>query len=155
MMLNEDYKDILRELSAEGARFLLLGAYAMAVHGYLRATVDLDLWVEPSSRNASAVLRALQRFGAPAHDLKEEDLLRDDTVFQIGVAPRRIDIITGATGLQFGEAHERALRTEIEGIQVRVLSLEDLIQNKRAVGRARDLADVEALESLKKSCRDA
>ncbi|MCC6695625.1 MAG: hypothetical protein IT365_08340 [Candidatus Hydrogenedentes bacterium] len=154
-MLNEDYKDILRELSAEGAKFLLLGAYAMAVHGYLRATMDLDLWVDPSPRNAVPVFRALRRFGAPLGDLTEEDLSQSDTVFQIGVAPRRIDIMTGASGLQFEEAHERSLRTEIEGIEVHVLSLGDLIQNKKAVGRTRDLADVEALELLRKSRKDA
>jgi len=135
-MLNEDYKDILLALSVEKVSFLLVGAYALAVHGYPRATMDMDIWIMPSPQNADAVLRALQRFGAPLHKLTKEDLQNDDTVFQIGVAPRRIDLITSASGLQF---------------EVRIPAINDLIKNKRASGRTKDLADAEALESLRNS----
>lgn len=151
MILNEDYKDILLALSAEKVKFLLVGAYALAVHGYPRATLDMDLWIMPSPQNADAVLRALYRFGAPLHDLTKEDLQKTDTVFQIGVAPRRIDIITSASGLQFEDVYQRALLIRIEGIEVRVPAIDDLIKNKRASGRTKDLADAEALESLKNS----
>ena len=147
-MLNEDYSDMLRALSAEGVRYLLVGAYALAAHGYPRATMDIDIWIMPSPENADAVLRAIGRFGAPLHELSRDDLVTEGTVFQIGVAPRRIDIITSASGLQFEEAFERSLAVEIEGIEVRIPSVEDLIANKRASGRTKDLADVEALESL-------
>jgi hypothetical protein len=150
-MLNEDYKDMLRALSGEEVKYLLVGAYAMAAHGYPRATMDMDIWVMPSPENAEAVLRALGRFGAALHDLKKEDLQEDGTVFQIGVAPRRIDIITTASGLAFEDTYLRSLSLHIEGIEVRVPSLEDLIRNKRASGRTKDLADAEALESLKDS----
>jgi hypothetical protein len=150
-MLNDDYKDMLRALSDERARFLLVGAYALAAHGYLRATADIDIWVMPSPGNAEAVLRALKRFGAPLHDLTKDDLEKDDTVFQIGVPPRRIDIITGATGLRFEDAYAHSTETEIDGIPVRIPSLEDLILNKKASGRTKDLADAEALESLRDS----
>jgi len=150
-MLNEDYKDMLHALSDEKVRFLLVGAYALAAHGYPRATMDMDIWVMPSPDNAEAVLRALRRFGAPLHDLTPEDLQRDGTVFQIGVAPRRIDILTAASGLRFAETYHRSLSVDIEGIEVRVPSIDDLIRNKRASGRTRDLADAEALESLKNS----
>jgi hypothetical protein len=105
----------------------------------------------PSAANARAVLRALERFGAPLHDLAQADLEKTDTVFQIGVAPRRIDIFTGASGLRFQEAYPRSLALEIEGVQVRVLSLDDLIRNKRAMGRPKDLIDAEALEGLRPS----
>jgi hypothetical protein len=101
--------------------------------------------------NADAVLRALIRFGAPLHNLTKEDLQKDGTVFQIGVAPRRIDIITSASGLQFDETYGRSLSVNIEGIEVHIPSVDDLIRNKRASGRTRDLADAEALESLKAS----
>jgi hypothetical protein len=148
-MLNDDYRDMLRALSAEGAEYLLVGAYAMAAHGYLRATMDIDLWVKPSTANADAVLRALSRFGAPLHDLTAQDLQQDDTVYQIGVAPRRIDIITGATGLDFAAAQSRATTVVVDDLEIRILSLEDLIANKRATGRTRDLADAEALEALR------
>ena len=87
-MLNEDYKDMLHALSEEKVRFLLVGAYALAAHGYPRATMDIDIWVMPSPQNADAVLRALHRFGAPLHNLSKEDLQMDGTIFQIGVAPR-------------------------------------------------------------------
>ena len=112
--------------------------------------MDIDIWIMPSSQNAEAAMRALQRFGAPMHDLTQEDLQKDGIVFQIGVAPRRIDIMTTASGLRFEDAFERSLSTNIEGIEVHVPSLDDLIRNKKASGRTRDLADAEALESLKK-----
>ncbi len=150
-MLNEDYKDMLHALSDEKVRFLLIGAYALAAHGYPRATMDIDIWVMPSPHNAEAVLRALRRFGAPLHNLTKEDLQKDGTIFQIGVAPRRIDILTAASGLQFEEAYGSSLSVNIEGIEVHIPSINDLIRNKKASGRTKDLADVEALESQKNS----
>ena len=150
-MLNEDYKDILLALSEEKVRFLLVGAYALAAHGYPRSTMDIDIWIMPSPQNADAVLRALHRFGAPLENLTKEDLQKDDTIFQIGVAPRRIDIITAASGLEFEESYARSLSVDIEGIEVHIPSIEDLIRNKKASGRTKDLADAEALESLKNS----
>jgi hypothetical protein len=147
-MLNEDYRDMLLALSDEKVKFLLVGAYALAAHGYPRATMDIDIWVMPSPQNADAVLRALRRFGAPLHNLTKEDLQKDDTIFQIGVPPRRIDIITAASGLQFEETYGRSLSVSIEGIEVHIPSIDDLIRNKRTLGRTKDLADAEALESL-------
>ncbi len=147
-MLNEDYKDMLQALVDERVRFLLVGAYALAAHGYPRATMDIDIWVMPTPDNADAVLRAIRRFGAPVHNLTRADLEKDGTVFQIGVAPRRIDILTAASGLQFDRAFAGSLAIEIEGIQVHIPSAADLIRNKRASGRTKDLADAEALERL-------
>lgn len=150
-MLNEDYKEMLQCLAEEDVKFLLVDAYALAAHGYPRATMDIDVWVRPSPENAAAVLRAVQKFGAPLHGLTLVDLQKDDTVFQIGVAPRRIDILTGASGLRFDEAFQHSSPIEIEGVQLRIPSIDDLIRNKRASGRTKDLADVEALEALKAS----
>ena len=148
-MLNEDYRDMLQALSDEKVRFILVGAYALAAHGYPRATMDIDIWVMPSPENADAVLRALHRFGAPLHNLSKEDLQTDGTIFQIGVAPRRIDIITSASGLKFEPTYRDSIPITIEGIEVRIPSLDDLILNKKACGRTKDLADAEALESIK------
>ena len=150
-MLNEDYKDILHALSDEKVRFILVGAYALAAHGYPRATMDIDIWVMQSPQNAEAVLRALRRFGAPLNNLTKEDLQIDGTIFQIGVAPRRIDIITAASGLRFDETFQNSISVNIEGIEVHIPSIDDLIRNKRVSGRTKDLADAEALESLKNS----
>lgn len=153
-MLNEDYRDMLQCLSDEGVKFLLVGAYALAAHGYPRATMDIDLWVMPTAENGEAVIRALRKFGAPLHGLTLSDLQKKSTVFQIGVPPRRIDIITGASGLQFEEAFARSVSVDIEGLKLRILSIEDTIRNKRSSGRTKDLADVEVLERLReKSAR--
>ncbi|MCP4452626.1 MAG: hypothetical protein GY809_14285 [Planctomycetes bacterium] len=145
---------MLQALADEKAEFLLIGAYALAAHGYPRATMDIDIWVMPSPKNATSVLRALARFGAPLQNLNQQDLETDGTVFQIGVAPRRIDILTTASGLQFEETFKNSIAVDIDGIQVHVPSKDDLIRNKKATGRTRDLADVEALESLQDSDLD-
>ncbi|VGO12304.1 hypothetical protein PDESU_00855 [Pontiella desulfatans] len=149
MILNDDYRDILQALNDERVEFILVGAYALAAHGYPRATMDIDLWVCPSETNALAVLRALNRFGAPLHGLTAEDLCKDDTVFQIGIAPCRIDIITGATGLAFKAASANCKPCEIDGIPLKILSLDDLIANKSATGRPKDAVDVIELKKLK------
>lgn len=112
--------------------------------------IPVPLWTS-SPKNADAVMRAVRRFGAPIHNLTKEDLQRDGTIFQIGVAPRRIDIITSASGLQFKETFARSITVDIDGVKVNIPSIDDLIQNKRSTGRTKDLADVEALESLKNS----
>jgi len=145
-MLNSDYKDILRALSERKVKFLLVGAYAMAAHGYPRSTMDIDLWVRPDPENASLTLWALEDFGAPSGDLSPEDLQKEGLVFQIGVAPRRIDILTSVDGLKFEDAFARSSIIEIDAISLHVLSIPDLITNKRATGRTKDLADAELLE---------
>ena len=147
-MLNSHYKEILSILSEKKVRFLLVGAYAMAVHGYLRSTMDIDLWVMPDPENALLVLQALEDFGAPIGDLSVEDFQKDDVVFQIGVAPLRIDILTSIDGLKFEDAFASSELVDIEGISINVLSIPDLIKNKQATGRIRDLADVEVLEGI-------
>ena len=118
----------------------------MAVHGYPRSTMDIDLWIMPEPDNAQSVLRALEDFGAPCNGLTPVDLQTEDTVFQIGVAPRRIDILTSIDGLKFEDAFPRSVIVEIDKIPVPVLSVPDLITNKRATGRLKDLSDAEALE---------
>ena len=145
-MLNNDYKDILLCLSNKKVKFLLVGAYAMAAHGYPRSTMDIDLWVAPDPENALLVLEALKDFGAPSGKLAPNDFLEKGIVFQIGVAPRRIDILTSIDELDFANAFDNSEIIEIEGISVHVLSVPDLIKNKRSTGRTKDLADAETLE---------
>jgi len=147
-MLNEDYKEMLRVLSEEGTKFLLIGAYAMAAHGYVRATMDMDIWVERSRENSEAIMRALQRFGASLEGLTSENLIEEKNVFRIGVPPRSIDILTSLTHQEFEKAYEKAISVDLEGVSVKVISLPDLIRSKRTTGRKIDAADVEALEEL-------
>jgi predicted nucleotidyltransferase len=145
-MLNNDYKDILSALSEEKAKFILVGAYAMAAHGYPRATMDIDLWVITSSENIKAVIKALAKFGTPMGNISPSYFKDYNFIFQIGVAPRRIDILTAVDGLEFETAYKNSQDINIDGISVKVLSKTDLIKNKRASGRTKDLADVEMLE---------
>lgn len=145
-MLNPDFAEMLRALSDEGVEFLLVGAYAMAAHGVPRATGDIDVWVNPSPDNAQRVLRALDRFGAPLFDLRAADLAREGTVFQLGVPPRRIDLLTSIDGVSFAQAWPRRVLCRIDDQEVPVLSREDLVANKRAAARPKDLVDVQILE---------
>jgi hypothetical protein len=145
--LQRDFVEMLSALSDEAAEHLVVGAHALAVHGHPRATGDLDILVRPSSENAPRVLAALRRFGAPLLDLTEEDLAQPETVFQVGVPPTRIDLMTSIDGVSFDEAWESHVEREVDGIRVLFLGREALLRNKRATGRPQDLADVARLES--------
>ena len=144
--MNRDFRDLLAEFNAHGVEYLVVGAHAVAAHGHVRATKDLDLWVRPTSDNAKRVLSALRAFGAPLHDLTEADLGAPGLVFQIGVAPLRIDIMTSIDGVAFADAWPARLLTRFADQPAAVLSREHLIKNKRATGRTQDAADVERLE---------
>lgn len=145
-MLNPDYHDMLSALCEEGADFLVVGAFALAAHGLPRATGDIDIWIRATGENAARVWRALQRFGAATLDLTIDDLSRPDVVFQIGLAPRRIDILTSIDGVTFDEAWPAREVTAIEGLSIPVIGRQQFIQNKRAAGRPQDLADIRRLE---------
>lgn len=145
--MNPDFKDLLHEFNVHEVEFLIVGAHALAAHGHVRATKDLDVWVNASPRNAQRVYSALKAFGAPLADLSVADLSTSGTIFQIGVAPIRIDIITTIDGVEFETAWRERVSTKFAGESVAVLSRQHLIQNKRAAGRAQDLLDVAWLES--------
>lgn len=140
--MNPDFVEMLAELHAAGADFLVVGAHAVAAHGRPRATGDLDLWVRSTPDNARRVFAALQRFGAPLEDLTVADLATPDVVYQIGVPPARIDILTSITGVTFEEGWASRITTAVGDLGVPVLGRDCLIQNKRAAGRPRDLADL-------------
>jgi len=145
--MNPHFAEMLSALSAADVEYLIVGAFALAAHGNPRATGDIDVWVRPSRENAERVLRALRGFGAPLVDLSVDDLVAEDTVFQIGVAPVRIDILTGIDGVRFEDAWARRVLVPIETLSVPVLSLVDLAVNKRASGRPKDLADLAWIEA--------
>jgi hypothetical protein len=149
-MVNLDFRDLIAEFNGHGVEYIVVGAHALAAHGIVRATKDLDIWVRPSPENAARTFRALAAFGAPLHDLTEADLTEPGLIFQIGIAPIRIDVITKIDGVEFEQAWRRRLETRFGDQPTAVLSLEHLIQNKRAAGRLQDLADLEQLERLEK-----
>ena len=145
--MNEDFRDLLAALLEAGARFLVVGAHAMAVHGVPRATGDLDVWIAADPPNAERVWAALLRFGAPvaAMGIRREDLTRADMVVQMGLPPRRIDILTSITGVGFDEAWAGRVTHEVVGLGIPFLGRAALVRNKKATGRAKDRADLEAL----------
>lgn len=144
--MNPDFRDMLSALSDENVEFMLVGAYALAAHGLPRATGDLDIWIRRSDENAQRVWRALERFKAPRSHLAVDDLKTPDLVFQIGVAPRRIDILTSIDGVEFDDAWPRRQMIEAAGQTLPVIGKADLLVNKKATGRPRDLADAAWLE---------
>lgn len=146
--MNRDFAAMLNALSAEGVEMLVVGAYAVAAHGLPCATGDIDIWVRPSSENAARVWRALERFGAPRSRLTQETFTEPDVVYQIGLPPNRIDLLTGIDGVEFTEAWTDRIETTIDGVTVSLISRKHLLANKRATGRPQDLADVARLEEL-------
>jgi hypothetical protein len=150
-MLNKDYKEMLQLLLEEQVDFILVGAYALAAHGYPRATGDIDIWVRAEEINSINIYRALERFGAPVDQITVNDFANEGIVFQIGVTPRRIDIITHLDGVSFGEADEDKVIVEVEGLKLPILSFDKLIKNKLSTGRERDELDVKLLQKRKKS----
>ena len=140
-MLNPDFKDILSAFITEKVEFLVVGGYAMAFHGYVRATGDIDLWIGCSDANAEKVWRALKAFGAPLFDLNIEDLKTLGMVFQIGLVPSRIDVITQIDGVEFEDAWKEHKTVEIEGLKIPVIGKTQLLINKTSTGRAKDRND--------------
>jgi hypothetical protein len=145
--VNRDFAEILAALSDADADFLVVGAHAMAAHQRPRATGDLDIWVRATPENAARVWRALTRFGAPLTELSVADLSSPGVVFQMGLPPLRIDILTELSGIKFEEAWPNRIVNEFRGQSYSVIGRQDLIRNKRATGRPQDLVDADALEN--------
>jgi len=145
MNLQKDLREFVELLNALEVHFLIVGAFAVAHHGYVRYTADLDVFVEKSTENADRILRAIREFGFGGVGLTPEDLTHKDQIVQLGVAPNRIDILTTLTGVSFDEAWSSRELGNIGGLTVPVISRDLLKQNKLATGRPKDLADLEYL----------
>ena len=145
-MLNEDYKEMLQILLDNEVKFLVVGAYAMGAYGFVRATGDLDIWVEPTKSNSEKVYNCLVQFGSPVEQLMPASFLETGVIFQIGVAPRRIDVLTHIDGVSFDKAYVARQIIELEGLNVPFLSKAGLIRNKRATGREKDRLDADELQ---------
>ena len=149
--MNDDFLDLLGVLRDADVRFLVVGAHALAAHGVPRATGDLDVWVQADAANAERVWRALATFGAPLEELgvAVEDFAIAGNVVQLGQPPRRIDVLTSIDGVDFASAWYRRVVTAIRGRTVPVLSYDDMLRNKRATGRPKDIQDVALLEQAR------
>lgn len=150
--LPDDFRDLLIELADAGAEFVVVGGHAVAFHGHPRATKDLDILVRADATNAKLVYRALAAFGAPlqSFEVGEADFATYDGVLQIGLPPRRIDLLNRADGVSFDEAVAEGAAFELSGRRIPVIGRAALLKNKRATGRAQDIADVEAIEASRR-----
>ena len=144
--MNPDFVDLLRAFVAADVRFMVVGAYALAVHGRPRGTGDLDVWVDATPDNAARVMRALRAFGAPLGDVAEADFTTPGVTYQMGVPPGRIDVLTELTGLAFADAWPTRIARSFGGIDVDFIGRDAFVRNKRATGRPKDLVDVEGMD---------
>lgn len=147
-MLNRDFKEFVALLNQHEVKYLIVGGYALAVHGHPRYTKDLDVWISADTGNAGNMINALRDFGFSTLDISEQDLLTPGVVVQLGYPPSRIDILTRAAGVDFDTCYAAKTVLEINGVTVNFIDVANLIKNKKAVGRLQDLADVEFLNGL-------
>lgn len=145
MEVYRDFKELLELFNAHGVEYVIVGGYALAAHGAPRTTGDLDLWVNPTPENAGRILRALQEFGIGGIDLSTADFVKPDHVVQLGVPPVRVDLVTAIDGVQWAEAWQGKLAGDYGTVSTHYLGRREFIANKRACGRHKDLADVDAL----------
>ena len=143
--LPPDFKEFLKLLSDHEVEYLLVGGYAVAYHGYPRATADMDIWVAINPHNAQRLVDAIRAFGFEMPELSPDVFLKKDQVIRMGVPPIRIEIVTTASGVDFEECYAARLVDELDGVAVSVINLEHLKINKKAAGRYRDLDDLEHL----------
>jgi predicted nucleotidyltransferase len=145
MVLNQDFKEFIQSLNDNGVRYLVIGGYAVALHGHPRYTKDLDVWVEMRPGNAAKMVKALEQFGFASLGLKAEDFLVPDQIIQLGYPPNRIDVLSTLEGIEFESCYASRVQVEIDGVTVNFIDLENLKRNKKATGRIQDLADLENL----------
>jgi hypothetical protein len=146
-VLNQDFKEFIQSLNDNQVRYLVIGGYAVALHGYPRYTKDIDIWVEMTQENAENMLKALEQFGFGSLDIELEDFLKPDSVIQLGYPPSRIDLITTPDGVDFITSYASKVEVAIDNVTVNFIDLENLKLNKKASGRFQDLADLEHLET--------
>ena len=145
IILHPDFKDFLRLLNSQRVEYLLVGGYTVGYHGYPRATADMDIWIAVNLDNAQKVKRVFYDFGMPSSEVSEDLFLEKDKIIRMGNPPVRIEVITGASGVDFSECYSRREVIDIDGVSINFISIDDLKKNKKACGRHKDLADLEHL----------
>lgn len=145
-MLNQDFREFVASLNASGVRYLVVGGYAVALHGHPRYTKDIDVWLEATPENAARVLVALDAFGFASLGIAQADFLIPDQIIQLGYPPNRIDLLTSLSGVDFADCYPARVQVDIDGVPVAFIDLENLKKNKRAAARTQDIADLENLK---------
>lgn len=146
-MLNKDFREFVELLNSNGVEYLVVGGYALAAHGHPRYTGDIDIWLDPSPVNVSRLLKVLREFGFGSLGLSAADFQQPGAIVQLGYPPARIDLLSSIDGVQFSECYPRRQLVSVSGVELAILHLEDFRKNKRASGRAKDLADLESLDT--------
>ena len=154
MVFNQDFREFIELLNENEVDYLIVGGYALAVHGIPRYTQDIDFWIRTNQKNIKKILKVLKDFGFASIDLKEEDFLDKDNVIQLGYPPNRIDLLSEIDGVVFDEAFKERTIIEIEGLKVNFINFRDLKKNKEASGRLQDLADLEKLNKIEEKEKD-
>jgi Nucleotidyl transferase of unknown function (DUF2204) len=150
MTLNENFIDFIKLLDKHRVKYVLVGGWAVIFEGYSRTTGDMDFFIESTDENAEKIVAVIREFVGSSLGFAREDFLKEDNVIMIGRPPFRIDILTGISGVSFAEAYESSKIHEDEKIEIRCIHVNELIVNKKASGRLKDLADVEMLEKILK-----
>jgi len=145
-MLNPDFKEFIRLLNANQVKYLIIGGYAVAIHGHPRYTKDIDIWIEMSQENADKLITSLDQFGFGSLGLSAQDFQTPDQIIQLGYPPNRIDLITTPDGINFETCYSAKTEIIVDNIPVQFIDLDNLKKNKKASGRLQDLADLENLE---------
>ena len=145
-VLNQDFRKFIQSLNDNGVRYLVIGGYAVAFHGHPRYTKDMDVWIAMDAENAANMVKALEQFGFAPLGLQAADFLAPDQIVQLGYPPNRIDVITSAAGVEFETCFTARVQSDVNGVLVNFIDLENLKRNKSTVGRHQDLADVENLK---------
>jgi len=146
MIINKDFREFIKLLNSNNVKYLVVGGYAVAFHGYPRYTKNMDIWIWINENNAKQLIKTLEEFGFSSLGLKKEDFLKPEYVIQLGYPPNRIDILTKISGLEFEKCYKSRIKTNMDGITIDFIDLENLKKNKKAIGRFKDLADLENLE---------
>jgi len=144
-VLNQDFKEFIQSLNDNQVHYLVIGGYAVALHGHPRYTKDIDIWIEMSQDNAAKIVKALEQFGFGSLGLQAADFLTPDQIIQLGYPPSRIDLLNTVAGVNFENCYRTRMQVVIDGVEVNFIDLENLKKNKLAAGRLQDLADLENL----------
>jgi len=144
-MLNPDFKEFIQSLNDNDVRYLVVGGYAVALHGHPRYTKDIDIWIEPDPENAARMVKAIIQFGFESLGLETDDFLENDVIIQLGYPPNRIDLMTSLSGVNFKSCYAERISVKVDGVGVNFIDLASLKKNKSATGRSQDLADLENL----------
>ena len=145
-MFSQDFSEFVELLNKHNAEYLIVGGYAVGLHGHPRYTGDLDIWLNPTEENAIKILKCVNEFGFSSFNLKVEDFTKEGNIIQLGYPPLRIDLLTEIDGVSFSDCFENRKVVDIDDLKVNFIGYQDLLKNKKETGRPKDLDDIDNLK---------